>query len=189
MKDGKEKTFYKSIDVGAYEITKHSDRSVWLDPVQIALWEQVQGKPRTRLNKQEVDNFSVTVNNTYKGKVELIVLDEWAETYDKDAMLNATNYPDYGPLDPDTGKPNPINTDGGYQLISMSPDGDVPAMFIAPVSTKWTKELQKITLGYNNFYGKIVDSTNADGQPIQLYWYETAVNLDNLYSFFGDEPD
>ncbi len=189
MKDGEETTFYKSIDVAAYEMTKHSDRSVWLDPVQIALWEQVQGQTRLRLNKEEVDNFSVTVNNTYKGKVELIVLDKWAESYDKNAMLNATNYPDYGPLDPDTGKPNPIITEGGYQLISLSPDGDVPAMFIAPVSTKWTKELQKITLGYNNFYGKIVDSTNADGQPIQLYWYETAVNPDNLYSFLGDEPD
>ena len=91
--------------------------------------------------------------------------------------------------DPDTGKPNPIITEGGYQLISLTPNGDVPAMFIAPVSTKWVKELQKITLGYNNFYGKIVDSTNADGQPIQLYWYETAVNPDNLYSFLGDEPD
>lgn len=186
MKDGEEKTFYKSIDVAGYEITKHSERSVWLDPVQIALWENLGGsQTHQRLSKQEVDNFSVVVNGTYKGKVELIVLDEWAESYDKNAMLNATSYPDFGPLDPDSD----IITEGGYRLISLSPAGDVPAMFIAPVSTKWVKELQKITLGYQNFYGKIVDSTNSDGEPIQLYWYETAVNNDILYSFMGDEPD
>ena len=186
MKDGEEKTFYKSIDVAGYEITKHSERSVWLDPVQIALWENLGGsQTHQRLSKQEVDNFSVVVNNTFKGKVELIVLDEWAESYDKNAMLNATSYPDFGPLDPDSD----IITEGGYKLISLSPAGDVPAMFIAPVSTKWVKELQKITLGYQNFYGKIVDSTNSDGEPIQLYWYETAVNNDILYSFMGDEPD
>jgi hypothetical protein len=188
--DGEEKTFYKSIDVSAYEINGFAERSVWLDPVQIVNWTRLGNQTDfTRLDEdeQEVDKFSV--DSSFPGKVELIVLDEWASSYDKNAMLNATNYPDYGPLDPDTGKPNPINTDGGYQLISLTPNGDVPAMFIAPVSTKWTKELQKITLGYNNFYGKIVDSTNADGQPIQLYWYETAVNPDNLYSFLGDEPD
>ena len=191
MKDGEEKTFYKSIDVAAYEITGFEEHSVWLDPVQIATWENLgTSTTHTRLNKQEVDNFSVVVDGTYKGKVELIVLDEYATSYNKNAMLNyPSNYPDFGPLDPDTGQPNPIITDGGYKLISLSPAGDIPAMFIAPVSTKWVKELQKITLGYNNFYGKIVNSTNADGEPVQLYWYETAVNSDNLYTFLGDEPD
>ena len=64
-------------------------------------------------------------------------------------------------------------------------------MFIAPVSTKWVKELQKITLGYQNFYGKKVDSgtTTEEGAPIYYYWYETAVNTDKLYTFLHDEPD
>lgn len=190
MKDGEMKTFYKSIDVSAYEITGYDDRSVWLDPVQIARWTNLGTQTtHTRLNPTEVEQFSV--DESFPGKVELIVLDEWAESYNKNAMLNATNYPDFGPLDPDTGTPYPIITDGGYQLISLSPAGTVPAMFIAPVSTKWVKELQKITLGYQNFYGKKVDSgtTTEEGAPIYYYWYETAVNTDKLYTFLHDEPD
>ena len=187
--DGEEKTFYKSIDVSAYEINGFAERSVWLDPVQIVNWTRLGDQTVfTRLDEdeQEVDKFSV--DSSFPGKVELIVLDEWASSYDKTALLNVQNYPDFGPLDPNDGS-NPINTTGGYTLISLSPAGAIPAMFIAPVSTKWMKEMQKITLGYQNFYGKIVVSTNADGNPIQRYWYETALNPDNLYSFLGDEPD
>ena len=187
--DGEEKTFYKSIDVSAYEINGFAERSVWLDPVQIVNWTRLGNQTDfTRLDEdeQEVDKFSV--DSSFPGKVELIVLDEWASSYDKTALLNVQNYPDFGPLDPNDGS-NPINTTGGYTLISLSPAGAIPAMFIAPVSTKWMKEMQKITLGYQNFYGKIVVSTNADGNPIQRYWYETAVNNDILYSFMGDEPD
>ena len=183
------KTFYKSIDVGGYGITGIAKQSVWLDPVQIVNWTRLGNQTDfTRLDEDEheVDKFSVDAS--FKGKVELIVLDEYATSYNKNAMLNVQNYPDFGPLDPNDGS-NPINTTGGYTLISLSPTGAIPAMFIAPVSTKWMKELQKITLGYPNFYGKTVSDTDGEGNPITKYWYETALVADNLYNFWYDEPD
>ena len=187
--DGDEKTFYKSIDVSGYEINGIAERSVWLDPVQIVNWTRLGDQTTfTRLDEddQEVDKFSV--DKSFPGKVELIVLDEYAQSYDKTALLSVQNYPDFGPLDPNDGS-NPINTTGGYKLISLSPTGAIPAMFIAPVSAKWMKEMQKITLGYPNFYGKTVQDTDLEGHAITKYWYETGLNAEKLYNFRNDEPD
>lgn len=159
------KTYYRPIDVGV------KPQGYWLDPVLIADWI---GKP-ARLTDDEVTRFANPLADNMVGDVELIVLpqSQYSSTgYDVDELLNLPAFSGPGD-DPDAPK-----------IIPMSQVGKVPAIWSAPVSVQWMKELTKITLGYKNFYGA-GDADNVYGYQ----WWENNVDLSKTYDYTGDGDD
>ena len=159
------KTYYRPIDVGI------KPQGYWLDPVLIADWV---GKP-ARLTDTEVERFANPLSDNMVGDIELIVLpqSQYSSTgYDVDELLNLPAFSGPGD-DPDAPK-----------IIPMSQVGKVPAIWSAPVSVQWMKELTKITLGYKNFYGA-GDADNVYGYQ----WWENNVDLSKTYDYTGDGDD
>ena len=171
--DGVEKTFYKSIDVNAYEILGKADYGVWLDPVQIVKWTSLgTSTENTRLESGEVELFANPMVTNPVGNVELIVLPEHQTSYDLSAISQLSALTSL----------NEDDTKKGPKIIQMTSPGGIPAIWSGLVSAMWTKELQKITLGYKHFYG----GTSVEGTSYQ--WYERDINTNNLYDYLGDEP-
>ncbi|MBR5716150.1 MAG: hypothetical protein IKX59_06140 [Bacteroidales bacterium] len=156
-KDGK--TYYRPIDVGV------APQGLWLDPVQICTWLNAE-----RLTDTEVQNFANPLAQNKIGKVELVVLPEYPENgeYDLAAIRTATAHTDAGSDSNDSREK--------IKVIEVADMGEIPAIWSAPVSTKWMLESQKITLGYKNFY-------SGDS------WWETETNESKMYKFLGDGDD
>ena len=150
------KTYYRPIDVGV------KPQGLWLDPVQICTWLNAE-----RLTDDEVANFA---NEGGIGKVELVVLPEYPEngSYDLDEIRTASAHTDAG-SDSDDSREK-------IKVIEVAGTGTIPAIWSAPVSTKWMLELQKITLGYKNFY-------SGDS------WWQNVTDENKLYKFDGDGKD
>ncbi len=173
-RDGK--TYYRPIDAGI------SPQGLWLDPVEIVTWtiSMVEGQPNTRLEEGEVELFANPLVDAAarKGDVELIVLpqSQYSSTgYDVNEIAALSAFAGPGD-DPDAPK-----------IIKMTKPGEIPAMWSAPVSVVWMKELQKITKGYPDFYG---GGTIPTGE-IQPQWWVN-VNNDNkdlLYDYKTDGGD
>ena len=172
--DGELKTFYKPIDVAGYAIYGKEDHGIWLDPVQIIRWENLgTATQHTRLDADEVEKFGS--DPSFPGKAELIVLSEYSEDgYDLSQISQLTAF---GPLGDDS------NYLPNYKIVEMTPPGGIPAMWTGLVSANWMMELQKITLGYKNFYG----GKSEGGTSYQ--WWETDKNPGYFYDYYGDEPD
>lgn len=179
QKDGK--TYYKPIDVGAYALNNKYP-GIWFDAVQIATWTRFgnAGDNFTRLDddNNEVEKFGT--DPTFPGKAELIVLPEYKTSYNLDEI---SNYDAMTTLSSDANDKVP------YKIITATPPGNIPSMWIAPVSVSWMKEMQKITLGYQYFYGGSGETEPDDqGNQIPIQWYEKkGLNSSYWYQFQGDE--
>ena len=169
---GELKTFYKPIDVAAYSIYGDEEQSIWLDPVQIIRWENLgTASQHTRLDAGEVEKFGS--DPSFPGKAELIVLSRHQSNYD---LSQISQLSAFDPSDDDS------NYFPDYRIVTMSPPGGIPAMWSGLVSVNWMKEMQKITLGYNNFYGgKTEGSTHYE-------WWESDKSPGYFYDYDGDEP-
>jgi hypothetical protein len=174
QKDGK--TYYKPIDVAAYSVNKEYP-GVWFDAVQIATWTRLgtDGDNFTRLDddNNEVEKFGT--DPSFPGKAELIVLPEHQPSYNLDEI---SKYEALSTLSSDEKDKIP------YKIITATPPGNIPSMWIAPVSVIWMKELQKITLGYRYFYG---GSGETDDEGNLIPWYANGLYPDYLYPYDHDE--
>lgn len=161
--NGDGKTLYKPIDVAA-------NPGLWFDPVQIITWTSLgTSTNNTRLEEGEVERFANPLATNKVGNVELIVLPEYSSSgYD------LSNVDALATLSEDTKRP---------LIIPMSEIGSIPAIWSGPVSINWMKELQKITLGYGDFYGGNIQN----GEPL---WWQNNTNSNYWYLFSGDvDPD
>jgi len=178
QKDGN--TYYKPIDVAAFANNKDYP-GIWFDAVQIATWTRLgnAGDNFTRLDddNNEVERFGTDPN--FKGKAELIVLPKYQTSYNLDEI---SKYDALTTLSSDANDKVP------YKIVTATSPGNIPSMWIAPVSVNWMKEMQKITLGYRYFYG---GSGETDTEGNLIPWYEkNGLNSDYWYQFQGDEePD
>ncbi len=171
------KTLYKPIDVSAF-LNNNKYPGIWFDAVQIATWTRLgtDGDRFTRLDddNNEVERFGT--DSSFPGKVELIVLPEYQESYDLEAISQSA---------PLTELSSDQKDNIPSKIITATPPGNIPSMWIAPVSVSWMRELQKITLGYKYFYGGSGATDNL-GNPIP--WYEkNGLNSAYWYQFYGDE--
>lgn len=74
------------------------------------------------------------------------------------------------------------------KIIKMAEPGTIPAMWSAPVSVSWMKEMQKITKAYPDFYGGGTVPTEGIKQP--QWWVNiNSSNSDCLYDFVSDGGD
>ena len=71
------------------------------------------------------------------------------------------------------------------QIITMGEAGKIPAIWTAPVSVGWMKEMKKITLGYPYFYGGGDSPSNVYGTT----WWEKGNQVGFLYDFDGDKEN
>ncbi|MBR5067965.1 MAG: hypothetical protein IKX25_01050 [Bacteroidales bacterium] len=168
--DGSMGTYYKPIDVAAYEVS--GIEMIWFDAVQIVRWISLgTSTQNTRLEEDEVERFANPLVSDPVGGVELIVLPEYKTSYNltEIAALDALTA-----LDED-------NTLKGAKIVTMTEVGGIPAMWSGPVSINWMKEEKKITTGYSNFYGG--GTADDDGIP---QWWENGLNSDNWYQYWGD---
>ncbi|MBR5716149.1 MAG: hypothetical protein IKX59_06135 [Bacteroidales bacterium] len=168
--DGSIGTYYKPIDVAAYEVS--GIEMIWFDAVQIVRWTSLgTSTQNTRLEEDEVERFANPLVSDPVGGVELIVLPEYKTSYNltEIAALDALTA-----LDED-------NTLKGAKIVTMTEVGGIPAMWSGPVSINWMKEEKKITTGYSNFYGG--GTADDDGIP---QWWENGLNSDNWYQYWGD---
>lgn len=173
-------TFYKPIDVGAYAINNDCP-GIWFDSVQIIKWTIDDG---TRLEynngRDEVALFAHPFSSDKVGDVELIVGSKYEDTLE-DALARIAEEEGDKPgsnrwLDSDANDKRPT--------ISRFPaNGDIPAMWTGTTNVRWMKELQKITLGYENFYG---GGEVVNGVP---QWWRSGLHDSFWYQFLGDEPD
>ena len=114
------------------------------------------------------------------GDVELIVGSKFEDTLE-DALARIAEEEGDKPgsnrwLDSDANDKRPT--------ISRFPaNGDIPAMWTGTTNVRWMKELQKITLGYENFYG---GGEVVNGVP---QWWRSGLHDSFWYQFLGDEPD
>ena len=81
-----------------------------------------------------------------------------------------------------------VKEEGSFQVVESS-QGVAPAIWSAPSSVAWTKEMVKITKAYPGFYnGNGTASEETGGLP--TWWTIEPVNLGNTYQFSGDyDPD
>ena len=169
--------FYKPINVALWEITGRE--VIWFDAVQIARWTRLgnEGEYYTRLAEGEVEKFGNRMydpTDPFKGTVELIVLPEYQSSYNLEEISTYTGLK-YTETDANDKIP--------YKIITATPPGGIPAIWTGPVSINWMKELQKITLGYQYFYGGSGD-VDEEGKPIP--WYENGLNSSYWYQYDGD---
>lgn len=178
QRDGE--TFYKPIDVAAYEINPDYP-GIWFDPVQIIKWTIDDG---TRLEyengRDEVALFAHPFSSDKVGDVELIVGSKYEDTLE-DALARIAEEEEETPgsnkwLDSDANDKRP-------KISRFPANGDIPAMWTGTTNVRWMKELQKITLGYENFYG---GGEVVNGVP---QWWRSSLHDSFWYQFLGDEPD
>lgn len=169
--------FYKPINVALWEITGRE--VIWFDAVQIARWTRLgnEGENYTRLAEGEVEKFGNRMydpTDPFKGTVELIVLPKYQSSYNLEEISNYTAL---------TNLESDANDKIPYKIITATPPGGIPAIWTGPVSINWMKELQKINLGYQYFYGGSGD-VDEEGKPIP--WYENGLNSSYWYQYDGD---
>jgi hypothetical protein len=166
------KKFYIPIDVAAYYSVKDSTRSLWLDPVQIINWEpsnMTGSGAGTALEEGEVERFANPMAANPIGGVELLVGSEVGQTAGEVLAL----------LESD-------EDDKRTHIITIGTPGSIPAIWSAPVSVSWMRELKKITLGYPGFYG---GGDTPEGGTMPEWWTVNPVNQSYIYDFMGDRPD
>jgi len=165
------KTYYRPIDVGI------DPQGLWLDPVKIVTWTSLgTSANNTRLEEGEVERFANPFVDDPVGDIELVVLpqSQYSSTgYDVSTIAGLSEFDIVG----DDSK------DSRPRIIKLSKG--IPAVWSGPVSIQWMKELQKITLGYPDFYGNGTPS-EFDGQP---QWWESVADDAPLYNFRGDGGD
>ena len=173
MINGEEKTFYKPIDVAA-------NPGLWFDAVQIILWEISvdEDVPSTRLMEGELERFANPFVTNPIGDIKLLVGTEYGQSLsDAIERLPLDNDPTIQKLDFE-------NYTNYSHLVELAQAGGIPAIWTGTTNVRWMKELQKITLGYHNFYGK---GEKIDGFP---QWWKTDVDDSYWYQFVGDvDPD
>ena len=167
-----EKTFYKPIDVGA-------NPGVWLDAVRIEQWQwSSNANQNKRLEDGEVELFANPLVDNPVGDVELIVLPEYQTSYNLDAIAQLDALDPLGSDEGDAKRP---------KIVRMGTPGDIPAIWSAPVSVMWMKELQKITLGYPGFYG---GGNTQEVTNLPMWWEVGPLDRSYMYDFTGDyDPD
>jgi hypothetical protein len=136
-----------------------------------------EGENYTRLAEGEVEKFGNRMydpTDPFKGTVELIVLPKYQSSYNLEEISNYTAL---------TNLESDANDKIPYKIITATPPGGIPAIWTGPVSINWMKELQKITLGYQYFYGGSGEVDEA-GKPIP--WYENGLNSSYWYQYDGD---
>ncbi len=160
------KTYYRPIDVGI------KPQGMWLDPVLIVDW---LNHPTLELSDEDVKDFANPVPNHNKvGDVELIVLpqSQYSSNGYRDRVEELTNL---------TAFSSPGNDPDEPKIIKLAGVGTVPAIWSAPVSVSWMKELKKITLGYKDFFG------NGDSDAVYgRQWWEKNKDISYMYDFTGD---
>lgn len=159
------RTLYKPIDVG-------SNPGLWLDPETIIRWT-IEDGTRLGINDDGEDEMLYFANpdagEKKTGDVELIV-----GSYYNQPREEAITLSKLGSDENDSRRP---------KIIRFPEDGDIPAMFSTSTNVRWMKELQKITLGYHNFFGGNI----VDGVP---QWWKAGLDDSYWYQFVGDvDPD
>ena len=171
--DGVEKTHYKPIDVAA-------NPGIWFDAVQIITWaiSVTEGVPSTRLMEGELERFANPFVSNPIGDIKVLVGSEYGQTLSEALeRLPLNNEPSIEKLDFENYQNLP-------KLVELAQAGGIPAIWTGTTNVRWMKELQKITLGYKNFYGK---GEKIDGFP---QWWKTNVDDNYWYQFVGDvDPD
>ena len=170
------KTFYKPIDVA-------SNPGLWLDPEPIVRWT-IEDGTRLDITAEGVDEVELFANPFVakkSGDVELIVGSDYEETLEEAleriAAVEAETPGANRWLDSDA-------NDYRTKIIRFPENGGVPAIWSATTNVRWMKELQKITLGYENFYG---GGDVVNGVP---QWWKSGLHDDYWYQFVGDvDPD
>lgn len=166
--DGKEETFYKPIDVASYEST--GLEGLWFDPVNIAVWTSLGTQTvNTRLEEGEVERFANPLAEEKVGDLRLVVGSKYGQTYDEAVELATLG--------------SDANDKQRPAIITIPKIGSIPAIWSAPTSVRWMKEMKKITLGYEDFYG---GGTAVDGMP---QWWEEHRHPDLWYVFDGDKNE
>ena len=157
------KTYYRPIDVGS------KPQGHWLDPVLIVDW---LNHPTLELSDDDVKDFANPVPNHNKvGDVELIVLpqSQYSSNGYRDRVEELTNL---------TAFSSPGNDPDEPKIIKLAGVGTVPAIWSAPVSVSWMKELKKITLGYKDFFG------NGDSDAVYgRQWWEKNKDISYMYDY------
>ena len=81
-----------------------------------------------------------------------------------------------------------VDKDGSFKVITPYVE-TAPAIWSAPSSVNWMKEMVKITKAYPAFYGQGT-TTDATTGGMPMWWNTGEVNLGNTYTFSGDvDPD
>lgn len=171
--DDGEKTRYKPIDVAA-------NPGIWFDAVQILTWaiSVTEGEPTTRLMEGELERFANPFVANPIGDIKVLVGSEYGQSLSEALeRLPLNNEPSIEKLDFE-------NYENRPKLVELAQQGGIPAIWTGTTNVRWMKELQKITLGYKNFYGK---GEKVDGFP---QWWKTNVDDNYWYQFVGDvDPD
>lgn len=170
------KTYYKPIRVGA-------DPGLSLEAVQLLdyTWDFTdmtgQGNGKA-LTDEEIIAFANPLATKKVGDIKLIVGprpgDIVQET--KSDKVQVEENKDYQVVD-----------NSEFQVIDFPEPGKAPAIWAAPVSVQWMRELKKISLSYPKFYGGTGSLDPAYGTTM---WWDVVQNQDLLYQFSGDyDPD
>lgn len=171
--DDGERILYKPIDVAA-------NPGLWFDAVQIITWaiSVTEGEPTTRLMEGELERFANPFVANPIGDIKVLVGSEYGQTLSEALeRLPLSNEPSIEKLDFE-------NYENRPKLVELAQQGGIPAIWTGTTNVRWMKELQKITLGYKNFYGK---GEKVDGFP---QWWKTNVDDSYWYQFVGDvDPD
>ena len=160
------KTYYRPIDVGV------KPQGHWLDPVLIANWLNDTNK---ELTDDEVTRFANPLATNKVGDVQLVVLPEYPEDgeYDEDLLETIRTASAHTDAGSDANDPREK-----IKVVNVPGIGGIPAIWSAPVSVQWMKELKKITLGYKDFYG-VGDADNVYGKQ----WWENNKDISYMYDF------
>jgi len=159
VRDGK--TYYKPIRAGA-------DPGLAIEAVQLVTWhygDMAHAGQGLALNDDELVRFANPKATNPVGAVKLIV-----GTVDGETIVTGDQT---------------VEKDGSFTVIEPY-QGVAPAIWSAPTSVAWVKEMVKITKAYPGFYGGGDVPEGTGGIP--MWWSD--VNLSNTYQFSGDnDPD